>query len=424
MNVEAVTDRDAERATIAVCLLHGRSAEALATEEGLRPEHFYWSSNGRTFSTMLALCDEGLGVDLLTVTGRLDRDGGERPERGWRLHLDDITADAVSLAGGREYGRRVIDAWRWERRRLAHLAAMTAVAARDEAALIEAEQQADQLVASEPGEHLHEPEALGAHMLDWLAKPKEAGLPLPWPQLHRMLKLRRGHTTVIAGFTSIGKTIVAGSAAAHAGQHGLRAVMWITEMTREEHAARQITRDTGVSYNALMDGELGPRDAERVVKALGEMPFGVVEAHGWPAEQIARHLRQIRPDLAVVDHFHALPSVAKTADADDAIQALVTGAARADCHLIVVAQLNQARNVGSARPAPVLRDLRGTGNLANLPSNVLLVHRDEEQMEGTDRTAAGELGHLDIAKQRGGQLGVVPVRFDEHRLRFLEEATP
>lgn len=422
-----IFDHPAEEAVLGVCLISGRATEILATEEGLRPEHFFTSWHQRAYRAMLDLQDDGGGIDPLTVAGRIDRDGGETPNHGgsWKGHLDALTGGVPNAGAAREYARRVVDAWRWERQRQAHRTALVAITERDQGALTEAQRAADQLVVHGPGEHLTDPAELAAHMLDWLERPREGGLPLPWPTLQKSLRLRRGHTTVIAGWTSIGKSMAADQIAAHIGRSDLRAVLWINEMTREERVCRQITRETGQLYDTLIDGTLGQRDLERVVQAIAGLPFGVVEAHGWPADHIARHLRQVRPDLAVVDHFHALPGVGKTDGADEAVSQLVAGAANADCHLLLVAQLNQTRNIQSVRPAPVLRDLRGTGNLANLPSNVLLVHRDEKDMtdlEGNKlgRARPGEFGHLDIVKQRGGELTIVPVRFDSRRLAFSE----
>lgn len=122
----------------------------------------------------------------------------------------------------------------------------------------------------------------------------------------------------------------------------------------------------------------------------------------------------------MVDHFHALPNIGNTEGADHAVQTLVTSAALADCHLLLVAQLNQTRNVNAARPAPVLRDLRSTGQMYALPNNVLFVHRDDEE-DAAGHFKAGASGHLDVAKQRGGELGVVQVHFNDRRLTFLEE---
>ncbi|HET7305320.1 MAG TPA: DnaB-like helicase C-terminal domain-containing protein [Segeticoccus sp.] len=421
-----IHDVEAEAAVLGACLLSGRAVEPLSSEVGLRPEHFWRSAHRAVWQALTALADEGAPVDPLTVARHVEHDGTvDAPEQGWAAFVDELTSRVPSPGNAKSYATAVIEAWRWEQSRRAHLDALSAVSSRDEGALTAAEQAASSLVADTPGEHLLDPERAAAHMLDWLDRPRTGGLPLPWPKLARTLRLRPGHLTVVAGWSHIGKSLWVDTLASHVGRKGHRVVLWDNEMPKEERWAAQITRDTGVPVESIVDGKVTDRDKPKVLDALKQLPFVVAECPGWPAEQVARHIRQVKPDLAIVDHFHALPRVAKTEDADAAIQALVAAAGQARCHVIVVCQLNQERNKQTVRPAPVHRDLRGTGNLFNLPSNVVFVHRDEEELRDEDGTNLGrslttDEGTIDVAKQRGGRRDCVSARFDEWRLRWLE----
>lgn len=420
-----IADRDAEQAVIGCCLLSGRIVEPLHTDIGLRPVHFSASTHGAVWAAMAAMIGTDTQPDAVTLTAALD--GEPAPPTGWRELLDLCASMVPSAGNAKAYALRVVEAWRWEHRRRAAVSMFAAIDERDDAAVARAVSETEQVAARSVDRHLTDPAELGEHVAGWLMEPREPGLSLPWPSLERLLKLRPGHTTTWAGWTNIGKSQAADQLAAHTGRSGGHAVLWINEMSREERACRQVVRDTGVNYNHLVDGRVADADATAALGALRSTPFGVVECHGWPALEIAQHIRAVRPDLAVVDHFHALPDVGRTDRADEAVSALVASAAQAGCHLLLVAQLNQSRNQGACRPAPVLRDIRGTGNLFNLPDNVVFVHRQEELLtdtesgESLEQSRITESGHLDIAKQRGGRMGlVVEVEWDPARLRFLE----
>jgi replicative DNA helicase len=212
------------------------------------------------------------------------------------------------------------------------------------------------------------------------------------------------------------------------GKAGHRAVIWTNEDTAEEITARHLCRMTGVPAVSIADRRLTEAQIAKLLPHFENLPFGVQPCFGWDAKQIGRHIRQVRPAVAVVDHFHALPGVSNTEDVDAAMQALVAAAGQTPCHLFVVCQLNQSRNQNVVRPAPVARDLRGSGQIYALAHTVLLVHREEEELSDMNGRALGrsaqlENGTLDVVKNKPtGKLGAVPVRFNERHLRF-EEAT-
>jgi replicative DNA helicase len=97
-------------------------------------------------------------------------------------------------------------------------------------------------------------------------------------------------------------------------------------------------------------------------------------------------------------------------------------ALEADCHVLLLCQLNNERNKGAKLPRPVKRDIRGTGQLANDAANVLMIAREQEEVQG-----AGDMwkllppGALYFEKARNGALGGVPVWFDERRMKYVEE---
>jgi replicative DNA helicase len=273
-----------------------------------------------------------------------------------------------------------------------------------------------------------DPVAFSDHIFEWLQEEQTVGLPVPaeWPRLAQMIRLRRGQVTVGSGWSHHGKSIWGQQLAEASGIKGLHAVIWTNEDTAEENFARYANRMTGVAATAIADHALHPEQLTKVVGLLGHLPFGVEESFGMTAVEVARQIENLAPDLAVVDHLHAFPDMSRTSDIDRAMQALAAAAGRCKCHLVVLCQLGQERVRDVRRPAPVARDLRGSGQIYNLAHNVVFVYREEEEMldpSGRPMGRATQLdqGHQDVAKNKSaGKLGAVPIAFDPRRLRFTE----
>jgi replicative DNA helicase len=84
-----------------------------------------------------------------------------------------------------------------------------------------------------------------------------------------------------------------------------------------------------------------------------------------------------------------------------------------DCAVIAVSQLNRAQKEGEA---PNLRNLRDSGELEQDADHVLLIHRP-------DHLSPDETAKLIIAKNRWGELGIIPIVpiLDQHRFGWRSD---
>jgi replicative DNA helicase len=418
---------DAEQACLGAVLLTNTVLRALIVEEGLRPEHFYRDHHRVIWAAMTEMSDQQQPVDVLTVTAHLTATG-QINAAGGKAAIDELTGGVPGLGSVRQYARIVKELWGWRQRLIGLYGQWDAIQHRDTQAFEVAVQHAHTLVALDADESLIDTDDLARHMERWIEATPEPGLPIPieLAALGHKVRFRSGHVTVIAGWSHMGKTVIANQLIAAIGAAGHKAVIWTNEDTPEELVARHLQRVTGVPAVSIADRQLTNDQILKIAPELGKLPFGVQPCFGWDAQQIGRHIRQVRPVAAVVDHFHVLPGVGDTKGADGAMQQLVAAAGQTPCHLFVVCQLNQARSVGVVRPAPVGRDLRGTGQIYNLAHTVLLVHREEEELRDmsdrlTGRAVQLENGHLDVVKNKPtGRLDVIPVTFDERHVRFAE----
>ncbi len=417
----------AERSVLGAVLLSDRVLRPLIVEVGLRPEHFHVDRHRLIWRAMTEMSDAQQHVDVVTVTAHLAT-AGTLDAAGGAAGIDELTGEVPGLGGVRRYGELVVEAWRWRTRLTATFEQQAAVASADAAAFEVALQRASALAVVASDTSFVEPVDLAECAWRDMTEAPTAGLPLPveLPGLGRMMRLRPGHVTVVTGWSHHGKTLLALQLAARVGEDSRRVVIWTNEDTKLELVARYLNRVTGIPACRITDRALSDDDLAAITTALGRLPFGVQECHGWSALQVARHVRQVRPVAAVVDHFHALPGVSKADGVDDAMQLLVAAAGQTQCHLVVVCQLNQERLKQVCRPAPVARDLRGSGQIFNLAHNVLAVYLQEEELEDASGRRLGrpvqlEEGHVDVLKNKAtGGLGAVAVRFDSRRLRFVE----
>jgi replicative DNA helicase len=408
-------DVDAEAAVIGAALITDRVVQPVRVDEGLSARQFYRDRHQLIWRAIEQLADRGDAIDTLTVAGYL-ADRGELDTVGGRAAIDALTTSPPSVSGARSYARRVVDAWRWRSRATAHYHALAAVNERDEDAHAAATARATDVVARA---HIDpSPEGARRRFAAAMNEPQLEPLPLPWPTLSRKFRMRPGQTTVLASWTSFGKSWLALELASHAGHHHTGATVWTNEMSEQEVVARYVQRETGISSDDVLDRQGDPADIAIAVKQL---PFGVVECPGWPADEIARHIRHVAPGLAVVDHFHQLPGIGKHETAEHAVQVLTSAAAQAGTHLVIVSQLNHQRDKDAERPDPALRDLKSTGALQDLPNNVLLLRRNQESDKESGETWLSDDAVLHVAKQRGSKAPVYQrVFISPPRMRVVE----
>jgi replicative DNA helicase len=358
-------DLDAEQAVIGAVLLTGAAEvlTGLATDPGLKPEHFYRDAHREIWRAMLALERDGEGVDTLTVRGRLEATN-RLTAVGGRAVLDGLAGVVPALGNVASYAAAIIANAKWRNRVTAATMMLEAASTLDEDAF----DAAERTLASEDGdtEPLLTPERLGERFYDWLADDGKGVIETPLPKLNDMLRggLRPGATTVIGAWTSMGKSVLVDQLLEHARDQGVTACAYINEMSDEERVARLVAARTGVAFDRILGKDLTPREWKQVLDELPRLPFAIQPCAGWTAEQIARHVRRHRWGLFAVDLATLIPA-STTQEWADVSKTLTVAARQSGAHGLIVLQLNQTRNDAAARPHPALRDLKWTGAWAD-----------------------------------------------------------
>lgn len=413
-------DVQAESYIISCILLGGgKVADVYATELRLSARHFWRESYGRMFDAALAIYGRGGGIDHETIRYEIEQRHGKLTQAE-RAELELVVGAAPDPGNFREYGRRVVELADWRGRLQGVYGQLAAIARMDEQAYRDA--VATDELATAGHEGLLTPEALGLDWLRWMNSDGSDAIPTPWPKINAGLfgGLRPGDTTIMAGWSGMGKSTGGDDILDFAKKtKGANACLYPNEMSHIDRVSRLLSSRARVPFRRIMEKNVTPEDARKLLAAARDLPFAMQPCAGWSADAIARHLRRFRWDLAFIDLGTRIPAQ-KTSDWDHVSGVLADAARQSGTHVIIAVQLNRERATGPVRPMPVLRDLRNTGAWEQDARNVLLLHRREELDPDTGTPVTFDDGVIQLAKVSNGQQGATErVFLDYAGMRFL-----
>lgn len=399
-------DHESEQYVLGAALLGGeRTVDVLVNEVKLAPSHFDRAGLGIIYAAMIELVRGGGGVDVRTVQHALERKLGAQLDGPQLAQLELLSGSVPAVANFRQYAERVIELAGWRARRDEAIAKVEAVTNMDLDAWNAATAAEDAQLAGHDG--LLTPELLADGWVDWYDRAGENVIETPWPAINEGLfgGFRPGDTTVLAGWSGMGKTVVGDQLLEYAHrERGLLCCTYINEMSHIDRTSRLLAARSGISFRKIMRRELKPEEARKVLTAATELPFAMQPCAGWSADAICSHLRRHQWGVAFIDLATRIPA-RKTADWDYISGAFADAARQSNTHVILSVQLNRERATTPERPMPVLRDLRNTGAWEQDARNVLFVHRREELDRETRIPVLHDDGVLQLAKVSNGQQG-------------------
>ena len=250
---------------------------------------------------------------------------------------------------------------------------------------------------------------------------------------------------IIAGRTSMGKSVTAVSLAKGLAEQGLGVLFFSLEMPMREVQARliadmaydrEVTYERGgnVRYGDILKGrgEGWHRDRARdAAKNLASLPISVNDQGGMTISDIrSQTLRQfrawekagIKPGACIIDHIGlVIPerrSDSKAADTADTVNELKPMAKQTGAPVIALCQVNrQTEGRNDKRPTP--SDLNWSGAIEQAADLICLLYREsyylERSSDPADKDRAFALQHeleLIIGKNRSGPICTVKAHID------------
>lgn len=293
---------------------------------------------------------------------------------------------------------------------------LEAAATDDESLVTQAEQAIAQPTVTEDTKTADQ---LGSDVFDWMQDTSsDVAIPTGFPLIDRMIGqgLRPGDLTAIGGWTNMGKSPLLDGMLLRAAQHGKRVHLYSNEISMIDRTLRLIAMTTGLSVTRMQARELSARDAPVFTQAAGSIPFGITDISQWSAGQVARHMRANRWDLCGLDVLHNM-SYEGEAELSAMAQTLAAAARSSGAHLLLACHLNDKRADSATYPRPVLRDIRSSGMIVRLCSNVVLLHRPQHKEPNGEISTSFD-GFLHWDKARHGQACTAPVTFVPKRMGF------
>ena len=247
--------------------------------------------------------------------------------------------------------------------------------------------------------------------------------------------LRPETVTVIAAFTSVGKSTLAMNIAQNVAAGGSPCAYYSLEMSCTELASRMISKDAELSASYIMNRRLSDEQMQRVYAAMDKSKGLPIYYDDRSTVDFNRTLRSIRKmvqvygiKLAVIDYLQIYAQVKD--DAEESISYMARSAKNLAKELgIAVILISQLNRNGLH---PTIKMLRGSGQIEESADNVVLIDRPEAypdnkvtKYEGHFKTVSiNGTAKLILAKGRGVGTDSVIIGFDSKHVRFSDIEKP
>lgn len=252
--------------------------------------------------------------------------------------------------------------------------------------------------------------------MDLWSSPKGKSYPTGWSDLDRMFNggWHPGQLTIMGARPAVGKSLVAGCAAVAAAKYGVG--FFSLEMKEHEVVGRMTAVSEGVDLHHLNSFELTESDWAKVARLRSksaEWPVYIEELSRTTMAQVRATVRTWKRrgplPLIIIDYLQ-LVAPADTREQRERQVARVAEdckhlAKEFDTHVLALAQVNRG-STQRADTRPTMADLRESGGIEAHADNIILLHRNDQEMEGEIE--------LIIEKNRHGETGKIRLAWRPH----------
>ncbi|AZO93535.1 AAA family ATPase [Iocasia frigidifontis] len=247
---------------------------------------------------------------------------------------------------------------------------------------------------------------------------------------------KKGHLSVLAASTSMGKTAFAINIAKNIIKRNVPVAVISLEMDAQEIIDRMIIQESGVNGWKYNQGETNEEEDKRVSRALDtlhKLPLVISDERGLNVAQIRARLRKFKSQmgelgLVVIDYLQMIQlpdeQLHNTARAvGQVVLQLRNLASEINVPIILISQISRSFTSRQDK-RPVLSDLRDSGNIEEVADGVIFLYR-HAHTSAAAREKAEEEGTANdtdviVAKQRTGQTGSIKLYFEDEYIRFID----
>lgn len=435
--VTAFYNLEAEQAVLAA-FATGKNDSHIAD---LEPQDFYDPQHRQIFTAMRTLAAEQKGISIPAIAGALTRLYGN----------DELMTPLFSMLnqsaahGGAWALKQHIEIIRSASLRRTAFSVIEAARedfldpANDTAAALDKARQAlrDVVITGHTWKTMPDVLLNTFSTLEKRAKGEEKAFPSGIALLDRYTSgFHRGELTVIGARPAVGKSALGAHIALAAAKAGCKVAICSREMTDVQYGARIISRFADVKNTAMRSGRLSDSDWAQIADAVSH--YSPLDVSFMFSTRYIEDLRMEAQkkvdsgalDLLVVDYMQLLQSKQKFAKDFERI-AHVSKALKdmtTDLNIAIIALAQVGRS--SEGSMPTLAELRGSGDIEQDADNVIFMHRpepgdrcigpdDRQIMNGLEMQGLRYIV-LNVAKQRQGETGAIPLVFNPAKMLFTE----
>ena len=424
---------EAEQAVLGAMLLDQDAA--LRAAELLDHSQFYQDAHRRLFRAAVALTEQRVVIDHITLRNELTR-RDELDLVGGADYIAELV-DSVATAANLEHHARIIREKAILRRLIE-----TSTAIIQEA--YDGRQSANELLDHAEGrifrisqERRQEgfvriKEMLWPTMerIETLQKSGKSvtGVPSGFEDLDALTSgFQRSELIIIAARPSMGKTAFVLNVAANAAHEGHGIAIFSLEMSKDAIVQRLLCAEARVDSQRVRRGMLRDTDFTALARAAGwlqQCPIWIDDSPALTLLEMRSKARRLRADnevgLIVVDYLQLMRSPEysenRVQEISDISRSLKGLARELEMPVIALSQLSRASEQRGGERKPILSDLRDSGAIEQDADVVVFIHRPE-YYDREDETKRG-IAEIMLAKHRNGPTGDVTLAFHRELTRF------
>jgi len=431
-----------ERAALCCALIEGGSFARIA--DMLSEPSFYDHKHKLVFEAMLSLFNRNSGIDALTVTEELARNG-KLEEAGGAPYIAGLTNEVTTAVYAEDYAAAVREKFSLRRMIATGTSlAMQSYEAPDAAELLD--QALRDLFEIYTNSQTGGFRGIGQVLeqtRDYLNKAREqhsnlTGVGTGFPELDEMTSgFQKGDLVIVAGRPSMGKTAFSLDLARHACMNYQKPVAFFSlEMAAMAIAMRLLAASAGINLHKLRRGKLSSSDWKNLSMAITDLStakFFIDDTGSLGLTELRARARQLKQQhnigIIFIDYMQLMkPPKAQSREQEIAqISRGLKGLARElDVPVVALSQLSRAVEQRGGDRRPQLSDLRDSGAIEQDADVVMFIYRERlyqtESGDGKDPENVDNTSEILIRKQRNGPTGTVELIFMPEFARFEQKA--
>ena len=244
---------------------------------------------------------------------------------------------------------------------------------------------------------------------------------------------QRGCLYVVGGRTGMGKSVVGLNVGMGLARNGYGVDFLSLEMPTKQQAMRALLCESGVPHYRIKQGTMRASDWRDMTSAMDRMckwPWLWDDRGGVTVEWIVEHVTMAREKIrakggelhsVVIDHVQKIRGSEPRAPRHEQMKWIVDGlkqlAKREDVCVIALAQINRNTEERTAKDRrPRMANLREAGAVEEEADAVALLYREDYYTPDKDNWT--NVLEVNLPKVRGGEPGLVKLRFDGARTRI------